>query len=87
MINKQVDFEQEDGSHVRNIVSDGPSGDLDDLHMTYAFEFRFPHIQDGSPEAEEQLQKLKAVSYWFYVGMRGDANEMADFEEGGRVQY
>ncbi|CAO2658814.1 Nn.00g065370.m01.CDS01 [Neocucurbitaria sp. VM-36] len=57
-----VDFEQEDGSHVRNIVSDGPSGDLDDLHMTYAFEFRYPNIQEGSKEAEEQLQKLKATS-------------------------
>lgn len=30
--------------------------------MTYAFEFNFPHIEEGSKEAEEQLQKLKGVS-------------------------
>ncbi|KAJ4365306.1 hypothetical protein N0V83_008926 [Neocucurbitaria cava] len=57
-----VDFQQEDGSHVRNIISDGSSGDLDDLHMTYAFEFRFPKIEEGSKEADEQLKKLKETS-------------------------
>ncbi|KAH7360007.1 hypothetical protein BKA66DRAFT_426342 [Pyrenochaeta sp. MPI-SDFR-AT-0127] len=57
-----VDFEQEDGSHIRNTVSDGPSGGLEDLHMTYAFEFRFPHIQEGSPEAEQETQKFKSMS-------------------------
>ncbi|KAF1850002.1 DUF1857-domain-containing protein [Cucurbitaria berberidis CBS 394.84] len=57
-----VDFEQEDGSHVRNLISNGSSGGLDDLHMTYAFEFIFPHIQEGSPEAEKELQKVKSLS-------------------------
>jgi hypothetical protein len=47
---------------VKNIVSDGPSGEANDLHMTYAFEFNFPHIEEGSDEAKEQLKKLKGVS-------------------------
>ena len=59
----QVDFEQEDGSHVRNIISDGPSGGLDDLNMTYTFEFSLDNIQEGSPEAEKELQRLKGVSF------------------------
>ena len=69
LIHTQVDFEQEDGSHVRNIIADGAGGD-EDLYMTYAFEFRFPHLQEGSPEAEEQLQKVKKVSALFHVDCR-----------------
>jgi len=57
-----LDFEQEDGTHIRNIISDGPSGGVKDLHMTYAFEFRLPEVKEGSAEAEKELQKLKGVS-------------------------
>jgi hypothetical protein len=56
-----VDFEQEDGSTIRNIVSDGPGGD-EDLHMTYVFEFRLPKVQEGSEQAEKEAQRLKGVS-------------------------
>ncbi|KNG52320.1 DUF1857-domain-containing protein [Stemphylium lycopersici] len=57
-----VDFEQEDGSHIRNIISDGPSGDVDDLHMTYAFEFRLPNVKEGTEEADKEMQKLKGMA-------------------------
>ncbi|KAF2677240.1 DUF1857-domain-containing protein [Lentithecium fluviatile CBS 122367] len=57
-----VDFQQDDGTHIRNIVSDGPSGDESDLHMTYMFEFRFPHIEANSAEAEKEKTRLKAMS-------------------------
>jgi hypothetical protein len=30
--------------------------------MTYAFEFRLPNVQEGSEEAEKEVQKLKGVS-------------------------
>ncbi|KAF2184255.1 DUF1857-domain-containing protein [Zopfia rhizophila CBS 207.26] len=56
-----VDFEQDDGTHIRNIVSDGPSGTPSDLHMTYMFEFRLPHIQEGEA-AEKELARLKGMS-------------------------
>jgi hypothetical protein len=56
---EQVDFEQEDGSVVKNIISDGADGAL---YMTYAFEFRFPDLREGSAEAEAQREKLKGVS-------------------------
>ncbi|KAF1997570.1 DUF1857-domain-containing protein [Amniculicola lignicola CBS 123094] len=56
-----VDFEQEDGTHIRNIISDGSSGDLDDLHMTYMFEFRLPHVQEGE-QGQQQKEKLEKTS-------------------------
>ncbi|EOA92295.1 hypothetical protein ACJQWK_03889 [Exserohilum turcicum] len=57
-----VDFQQEDGTHVRNIISDGPSGDLDDLHMTYVFEIRLPGVHEGSEEADKEFVRLKAMA-------------------------
>ncbi|KAF2847992.1 DUF1857-domain-containing protein [Plenodomus tracheiphilus IPT5] len=57
-----VDFEQEDGSHIRNIISSGSSGEDHDLYMTYVFEFRFPHIKEGSDEAEKEVMRLKGMA-------------------------
>ncbi|RYN22869.1 hypothetical protein AA0113_g8835 [Alternaria arborescens] len=57
-----VDFEQEDGSHVRNIISDGPSGETEDLNMTYAFEWIMPSLQEGTPEADKERQRLKGMA-------------------------
>ncbi|KAF2256327.1 DUF1857-domain-containing protein [Trematosphaeria pertusa] len=57
-----VDFAQDDGTHIRNVVSDGPAGDDSDLHMTYMFEFRFPHIQEGTEEAAKEHARLKAMA-------------------------
>ncbi|CAN9438264.1 unnamed protein product [Alternaria alternata] len=57
-----VDFEQEDGSHVRNIISDGPSGETEDLNMTYAFEWIMPNLQEGTPEADKERQRLKGMA-------------------------
>jgi hypothetical protein len=63
-----VDFEQEDGSHIKNIISDGADGGL---YMTYAFEFRLPGVQEGSEQAEKEVQRLKGVSaYSFPVSHR-----------------
>ncbi|KAI1209212.1 DUF1857-domain-containing protein [Annulohypoxylon truncatum] len=44
----RVDFKQPDGSTVSNIVSEGPDGGL---MMTYAFEWRYPGVKEGSEEA------------------------------------
>jgi hypothetical protein len=33
--------------------------------MTYAFEFNFPKMEEGSEEAKEQLKKLKGVGCHF----------------------
>ncbi|KAF2471502.1 DUF1857-domain-containing protein [Lindgomyces ingoldianus] len=58
-----VDFQQDDGSHIRNIVSDGPGGSLKDLHMTYVFEFRLPDIAESDTAAvEKELARLKGMS-------------------------
>ncbi|KAI1378561.1 DUF1857-domain-containing protein [Hypoxylon crocopeplum] len=45
----RVDFEQPDGSSISNIVSRGPDGAL---LMTYAFEWRYPGVEEGSAEAQ-----------------------------------
>ncbi|KAJ4985251.1 hypothetical protein SVAN01_09293 [Stagonosporopsis vannaccii] len=57
-----VDFEQEDGTHIRNVVSDGPSGEEGDLHMTYMFEFDLPGVEEGSEEKAKEVKKLKGMA-------------------------
>jgi hypothetical protein len=49
----RVDFQQEDGSRISNFVSSGPSGQPEDLFMTYVFEWRHPGVEEGSAEARE----------------------------------
>jgi hypothetical protein len=46
----RVDFEQENGSTISNVVSSGPDGEL---FMTYAFEWRHPGVAEGSEEAKK----------------------------------
>ena len=77
----QVDFEQEDGSHIKNIISDGEDGGL---YMTYAFEFRLPDVQEGSEKAGEEVVRFKGVSTFKRCGVvfRLGANDGVDGEEG-----
>jgi hypothetical protein len=35
--------------------------------MTYAFEFRLSNVQEGSEEAEKEMQRLKGVSTPFLL--------------------
>ena len=70
-----VDFEQEDGTHIRNIISDGASGGIEDLHMTYAFQFVLhPSIEEGSEQVEKETARLKAVSFlsFFFLSCSRD---------------
>jgi hypothetical protein len=56
-----VDFEQEDGTHIRNVISEGAGGEAD-LYMTYMFEFALPHIEEGSEDAEKEEKRLKGMA-------------------------
>lgn len=49
----RVDFKQEDGSTISNIVSKGPDGEL---LMTYAFEWRHKGVGDGNSSEEQRLK-------------------------------
>ncbi|KAI2630283.1 DUF1857-domain-containing protein [Hypomontagnella submonticulosa] len=50
----RVDFKQPDGSSISNIVSEGPDGEL---LMTYAFEWRYPDVEERSEEAKALEEK------------------------------
>ena len=63
----KVDFHQEDGTLIKNIISNGPSMDDGDLHMTYCFEFDWPHIEEGSAEAEKEVEKMTGVSLTHFL--------------------
>jgi hypothetical protein len=86
-----VDFVQEDGSVIKNIVSDGPSGEKEDLHMTYAFEFSLPDVAEGSEEAGKELKRLKGVCLYLLTFVMGDVRsadfEILDEQDGGREEY
>lgn len=57
----RVDFLRDDGSKVENVVSQGPSGEPDDLFMTYIFESRYPNLKEGE-EADATRKKAIGVS-------------------------
>jgi len=57
-----VDFHQENGSTISNVISDGPSGKADDLHMTYIFEWIHEDVESGSSKADELRTKHKAMA-------------------------
>lgn len=46
----RVDFEQDNGSFISNIVSKGPDGEL---LMTYSFAWAHPDLAEGSSEVEK----------------------------------
>ncbi|KAK4207990.1 DUF1857-domain-containing protein [Rhypophila decipiens] len=58
----RVDFHQEDGSKIANYVTYGPSGEEQDLWMTYVFEWRHPDVQEGSDEAAALKVKHKTTA-------------------------
>lgn len=78
---KQVDFEQEDGTHIRNVVSDGPSGEPEDLHMTYMFEFALPHAK-GSEEQEKEVKRLKGMAK---MAVEKTIDTIRDMVKDGRI--
>ena len=53
----QVDFRQESGLYIRNIISESDAG----LNMTYTFEFEVPNAEEGSEAAEKELTRMKGV--------------------------
>jgi len=59
----RVDFHQENGTKIANYVSQGPSGQPDDLFMTYVFEWRHPAVQAGSEQAGKLEAQHKTVSF------------------------
>ena len=58
----QVDFNQENGSTISNVISDGPSGTDADLHMTYVFEWLNPEIDEDSTEVTELRARYKGMA-------------------------
>jgi len=58
----RVDFQQEDGSRISNFVSSGPSGEPEDIFMTYVFEWRHRGVEEGSAKAKELEEEDRKVS-------------------------
>lgn len=58
----RVDFKLEDGTEISNVVGQGPSEKEEDMYMTYAFNWHFPNIEEGSEEATQALAKQQKVS-------------------------
>lgn len=78
----KVDFEQEDGTHIRNVVSEGPSGELEDLHMTYMFEFDLPHAK-GSEEEGKAVEKLKGMAR---IAVEKTVDVIREMVKDGRIE-
>lgn len=51
----KVDFHQPNGALITNTISDGPSMGVNDLNMTYTFEWRYPDA--GEEKTEELMQE------------------------------
>lgn len=57
----QIEFEREEGAHIRNIISEGPDRQLRQLHTTYTFEHLRPNLEEGTEEAEKEHERLTRV--------------------------
>lgn len=62
LTNRQVDFHQPDGALITNTVSDGPSGEENDFMMTYTFEWRHPHVKEGSEEHHKLVEERRRTA-------------------------
>lgn len=58
----RVDFLRDDGTKVANCVTQGSSGEPEDLMLTYVFERRHPSVLAGSEEARDLDAVHKDVS-------------------------
>lgn len=76
----RVDFKQEDGSNISNIVSKGPDGSL---QMTYAFEWRHPDITAGSEEETQLREKYEKLSK---VAVEGSIDTIRRLVKEGEIQ-
>jgi len=54
----KVDFHQDDGSMVGNIISDGPSGKPEDIHLTFTFQWLNQDVEKG--KEDEARDRFKA---------------------------
>ncbi|KAF4984570.1 hypothetical protein FZEAL_246 [Fusarium zealandicum] len=75
----RINFHQEDGSTVSNIISAGPDGDL---ILTYAFEWRYPDVVEGSEEAKRLEDKNWNMSK---VAVEGSINTIRRLVEEGKL--
>ncbi|ORX98530.1 hypothetical protein BCR34DRAFT_676960 [Clohesyomyces aquaticus] len=77
-----VDFEQEDGTHVRNVISSGPGGP-EDFHMTYMFEFLLPNISETDTEGKEkETARLTGMSK---VAVESSIKVIREMVQDGRI--
>jgi len=76
-----VDFEQEDGTHIRNVVSEGAGGEAD-LYMTYMFEFALPKVEQGSAEEETETKRLKGMAK---MAVESSINTIREMVKDGRI--
>ncbi|GAB7358026.1 hypothetical protein MBLNU230_g0191t1 [Neophaeotheca triangularis] len=53
----KVDFHQDSGAVISNVVSSGESLEANDLNMTYVFEWRYPDVEEGSEKAESLFKE------------------------------
>ncbi|KAF3012774.1 hypothetical protein E8E14_003920 [Neopestalotiopsis sp. 37M] len=76
----RVDFEQDNGSFISNIVSKGPDGEL---LMTYSFAWAHPDVAEGSAE----VQKLEA-DHWktAKIAVEGSVNTIRRLVKEGTIQ-
>lgn len=73
----RVEFEQPDGSHVTNLISEGAEGEL---YMTYVFEWRHPDL--SAEEFEVQAEKERKMSK---MAVEGTIKAMRKLLEEGKI--
>ncbi|KAK3078557.1 hypothetical protein LTS18_007204 [Coniosporium uncinatum] len=78
-----IDFHQDDGSLISNIVSEGPSGKPEDLMMTYYFEWRRPDVQEGSADVEKVMEQYKKTAK---MAVHESIDTIRRFVESGEIK-
>jgi len=79
----KIDFHQDDGTLISNIVSEGPSGKPEDLMMTYCFEWRRPDVEEGSADMEKVMEQYKKTAK---MAVQGSIDTIRKFVENGEIK-
>ena len=62
----KVDFHQEDGTVIQNIITTGVDVDGEEsLYLTYVLEYKYPDIPQGGKEHKERelaIKKVRSIS-------------------------
>ncbi|RMZ83005.1 hypothetical protein DV737_g1763, partial [Chaetothyriales sp. CBS 132003] len=78
----KVEFHQNNGSKVQNVISQGAGGS-EDLYMTYTFEWQHPELEGKDEELKKKYEQEEALAK---VAVESTIKVMREMVKDGRIK-